>query len=549
MRKNKLLLALIIMLSFFLGITGLVYSYVVRIVIEGINNPDSFKYRIIISVILMALTISITYFREILIGKYIKVYNSTIRDSLFKARLNNNSQKEYISILINDVNTVENEYIKAKFDLITCVAMFVFAWGNLMLYSWIHGLIILILAISSVSISMILRSKARKYRFAISKDQEDYTHRVKDMLLGITVIKQFSVLEHICLEHHKENENLETTKYENSKFLAKMEVISSIFSMSMFYISFLLGAFFVMRGTYTIAIMMAAIQLVNNIVSPMFEGVSSINCINGSSEIVKKIVQFSEINEQQAGENISSINDIILENVSYQNENFKMNNISFNFKKGKKYAIVGKSGAGKTTLLNLISKNIEYIPHGITINGIPIENINDNSIKKLMTYMNQEVFVFNDTIKNNIILYEDFDENTYQHIIKLAGLEKFINSFQEKDQHMLINNGENISGGERQRIALSRVLLRDSNVILLDEAFSALDNITAHAITSDILDFDKTVILVVHKYTEDILQKCDEILVVDNGNVIATGTFDYLISNNQYFQNLYYYNMYYNQES
>lgn len=449
MRKNKLLLALIIMLSFFLGITGLVYSYVVRIVIEGINNPDSFKYRIIISVILMALTISITYFREILIGKYIKVYNSTIRDSLFKARLNNNSQKEYISILINDVNTVENEYIKAKFDLITCVAMFVFAWGNLMLYSWIHGLIILILAISSVSISMILRSKARKYRFAISKDQEDYTHRVKDMLLGITVIKQFSVLEHICLEHHKENENLETTKYENSKFLAKMEVISSIFSMSMFYISFLLGAFFVMRGTYTIAIMMAAIQLVNNIVSPMFEGVSSINCINGSSEIVKKIVQFSEINEQQAGENISSINDIILENVSYQNENFKMNNISFNFKKGKKYAIVGKSGAGKTTLLNLISKNIEYIPHGITINGIPIENINDNSIKKLMTYMNQEVFVFNDTIKNNIILYEDFDENTYQHIIKLAGLEKFINSFQEKDQHMLINNGENISGGER----------------------------------------------------------------------------------------------------
>jgi ATP-binding cassette subfamily C protein len=242
------------------------------------------------------------------------------------------------------------------------------------------------------------------------------------------------------------------------------------------------------------------------------------------------------------GENISSINDIVLKNISYQNENFKMNNVSIRFEKGKKYAIVGKSGAGKTTLLNLISKNTEYIPHGITINEIPIKKINDNSIKKLITYMNQEVYVFNDTIKNNILLYEDFDEIIYQKIIKLAGLEKFINSFSEKDQHMLVDNGANISGGERQRIALSRVLLRDSNVILLDEAFSSLDSITAHAITSDILDFDKTVIMVVHKYEDDILKKCDEILVIDNGTVLATGTFDYLISNNQYFQNLYYYN-------
>jgi ATP-binding cassette subfamily C protein len=299
MKKSKIFLALIILLSVFSGITGLVYSYVVRIVIEGINNPESFKFRIIISIILMALTIVITYFREILIGKYIKIYNITGRDSLFKARLQNNSKEEYISILINDVNTVESEYIKAKFDLITCIVMFVFAWGNLMLYSWIHGLIILVFAISSVSISMILRGKARKYRFAISKSQEVYTHRVKDMLLGITVIKQFSALEHICLAHHRENENLETTKFKNSIFLAKMEAIGSVFSMSMFYISFLLGAFFVIRGTYTIAIMMAAIQLVNNIVSPMFEGVSSINCINGSSEIMAKIKQFSKIDEQQ----------------------------------------------------------------------------------------------------------------------------------------------------------------------------------------------------------------------------------------------------------
>ena len=156
--------------------------------------------------------------------------------------------------------------------------------------------------------------------------------------------------------------------------------------------------------------------------------------------------------------------------------------------------------------------------------------------------MNQEVYVFNDTIKNNILLYEDFDEETYQYIIKLAGLEKFIDSFPEKDQHMLINNGENISGGEKQRIALARVLLRDSNVILLDEAFSSLDNITAHAITLDILEFDKTVVMVVHKYAEDILKKCDEILVMDNGQVRETGTFDYLISTNEYFKNLYYYN-------
>ena len=534
---------LTIIFSIISGLTGLVYSYVVRLVVEGVNCETNWSGRIAISIALMAITITINYIWSRLVAKEVYKFNFSTKNTVFENKFYDNNDSNYLSILTNDINTVENDNIRAKYELISCCVMFVAAWINLMIYSIIHATVILLFAIASVIISTTMRKRARQFRFAISKEQEQYSHRVEDLFLGIAVVKQFMAIKKMCLLHQDANKRLEVSKIENAKFLAFMEAISSIFSMSMFFVSFVIGVFLVRRGTYSVAIMMAAIQLVNNIVTPMFEIVRDINLINGSSAIMDKLKASASTKELENRQKIELDYTILkIEKLGYQTDNFKYADFKYSFESNKKYAIVGESGAGKSTLLNIIAGNIFDQRNVIYLDEKKYEQQNINDFKPLFSYMNQDVFVFNDSIKNNITLYEEFDESAYQNALKKSGVEKFIQELPEKDNCILVNNGENISGGEKQRIALARVLLRNSKTLLLDEAFSALDNINSREIMNDMMTLTKSIIMVVHKYDEETLKKFDKILVLKKGRLVEDGNFHELMEKHSYFYNLYNYN-------
>lgn len=536
-----------IIFSIISGATSLVFAYTVKKIIDVItkNESQSWVQIILISIALLMLTVLIDYGREFFISNVIKYNNYEIKNSLFEsAFLNKDSSIDYISVLTNDINTIEIDYIRPFFDLIMYISMFIFASVRLILYNWIHAIVMILIALISVCISFCTKQKIGDKRISISLCQENYTSKIKDMFCGMIIVRQFLALKKISNEHSIFNKKLENKKYEYNIFYAKVNALSTIFSMIMFFSSFLIGAYFVQQKIYTLGIMMSTIQLINNIVIPLQEIIPSINKINGSTVVLKKIMKLRENNlNEDKKKYISSVEKIEIKNLDFGfNNSFKFKNLDLDFIKNKKYAIVGESGSGKSTLLNLIVKEYEINKNKIFINNMDINEISIISILNNISYMNQNIFLFNDTIKNNITLYNDVDEVLYKNAIRSSGLEKVLKKLPEEDMYMIKNNGRNLSGGQVQRIALARVLLKKSNIIILDEAFAALDPKTANEIMSDILKLNCMIIMVIHKYEEKFLRECDSIIVLENGSVIEIGNFEQLISKNGYFYNLYNYN-------
>ena len=205
---------------------------------------------------------------------------------------------------------------------------------------------------------------------------------------------------------------------------------------------------------------------------------------------------------------------------------------------GKSYAIVGGSGSGKSTLLNLLMGSSSDYQGEICIDGVSIKNIESESLYRLMTSVQQNVFVINDTIRNNVTMFHDFTDDEVTLALKCSGLSEFI--AQRSESFVCGENGANLSGGERQRISIARALLRKSPVLLVDEATAALDAATARAVSSSILDLSgMTRIVVTHRLEETILRRYDQILVMKNGTICEAGNFDTLMQQKGQFYSLF----------
>lgn len=231
---------------------------------------------------------------------------------------------------------------------------------------------------------------------------------------------------------------------------------------------------------------------------------------------------------------------IELDNVSfgYDEEKTVLKNISIQFEAGKSYALVGGSGSGKSTLLNILMGSYFNYQGEIRYDGQELKQINLDSLYDLVSIIQQNVFVFDSSIRNNITMFKEFDEDRIQCVINQAGLTELI--AQKGMDYACGENGSGLSGGERQRISIARCLLKGSSVMLVDEATAALDSKTAVAITNSILEIEGlTRIIVTHRLEESILRKYDKIFVLQNGNLIEQGAFDELMKEKGYFYSLY----------
>lgn len=208
------------------------------------------------------------------------------------------------------------------------------------------------------------------------------------------------------------------------------------------------------------------------------------------------------------------------------------------FEAGKSYALVGGSGSGKSTLLNLLMGSYDSYDGRIDYDGKELKQLNLDSLYDLMSIIQQNVFVFDSNIQNNITMFKDFDQKRIQAAAEKAGLANLIE--QKGFQYACGENGNGLSGGERQRISIARCLLKGSSVMLVDEATAALDANTAVAITNSILEIeDLTRIIVTHRLEETLLKKYDKIFVLQNGSLTEQGTFEELMNEKGYFYSLY----------
>ena len=209
-----------------------------------------------------------------------------------------------------------------------------------------------------------------------------------------------------------------------------------------------------------------------------------------------------------------------------------------NFESGKSYAIVGGSGSGKTTLLKLLMGSYRTYDGLLSIDGTDVKSFSSDSMYDLMSLIDQNIFLFDDTSRNNITMFASFPDEEVNRAIMLAGLEDVIK--ERGEDYSCGENGNKLSGGERQRIAIARSLLKGSNVLLVDEATASLDNETAKHVSTAILALKNlTRIVVTHRLDEQILKQYDEIIMLKNGIACEIGNFKDLMEEKGQFYSLY----------
>jgi ABC-type multidrug transport system fused ATPase/permease subunit len=230
---------------------------------------------------------------------------------------------------------------------------------------------------------------------------------------------------------------------------------------------------------------------------------------------------------------------IRIQNLSFSHDGTErtLEDINLEFGKGKRYAIVGRSGCGKSTLLNLLMRGYDKYDGQILVDDDELQTISLDSLYDLTSIIQQNVFIFNSSIKDNITMFREFDREKVQRAIEIAGLSDLI---RERGFDTICGeNGINLSGGERQRISIARCILRETPVMLVDEATAALDSVTSSAILSSILNIDGiTEIVVTHYLDESLLKRFDDIIVMSGGRIVEVGTFDELIQEQGHFYSL-----------
>ncbi|MTL24102.1 ATP-binding cassette domain-containing protein, partial [Turicibacter sanguinis] len=304
-----------------------------------------------------------------------------------------------------------------------------------------------------------------------------------------------------------------------------------------------IAGYFVLLGQMTVGNLFAVVQLGNGIQGPIMWIMQKVTQIKGMSGVNEKIMALIEVGKRESNEvALSEFKESIrLENVHFAYEETPvLNRISYTFSKNKKYAIVGESGCGKSTLIKLMMGYYRDYEGQILVDGQDVKNPIPLSMTELASMIHQNIYLFDKTIADNIFLDQTFADIQIKRALTQSGVTKFIKLLPEALKTAVGENGKNLSGGQKQRVAIARALIQEMPILMLDEGTSALDLQTAYDIEKTLLAIDElTVITITHKLSEEILSDYDEIIVMDQGQIVESGSFNHLLTQKGAFYQLY----------
>ncbi len=469
--------------------------------------------------------------RKIMSGYKNKVFQS-ILDRDYREFSKETSGK-FISILTEHMKKIEQDYLHQYFNISKNLSLMIFSLIAMFIGNWFLTLLVIIVSIIAMLISGFIGKKSAFIQNRVMIAEQTYLAKIKDIIAGFLVIKSFNVKEAIYQDYSYVSENLEEIYFTKGKFDVLSNVISQLSGMIVFLVAFGGGMYLVFNGYTSIGSVTAIVQLVNFVVMPVNEvGVGITKFREG--QVTLEAFEVQDVPEFQTGKTKEYFNEVItFSNVdfSYPNTEGKIfNHLSLKIQKGEKIAIVGRSGSGKSTLLNLLLRFYEVTSGHILIDNQDLQDISIESLYNLMTVVQQDVYIFDDTLKANITLNQSFTEYDIKQAVQQSGLESYVLENELGLQVLCGENGSNLSGGQKQRLSIARALIRKTPILLLDEATSSLDNQVTTEIENSILKIqDLTALVVTHKLNELILKKYDRILFMKDGSIVEDGSFDELM--------------------
>mgnify|MGYP002521139581 CR=1 FL=1 len=538
---------------------NIAFAYSIKFIIDTGMKQDvtGFRNSIFFGIGVIILFTLMNYFSQFFKIKYIGKNMNVLRGEIFSCIIHKNytefSQKnssKYINSLTTQMKSVEQDYFNEFFGIIKNISLMVASLIAMFIGNYKLAALVCVACLIPMFLTGILGKLAQDGQKASIASDTKYMAKIKDILQGFLVIKSFHIENQVSKDYEGVSLEMSNTNHKTNKIMALTRSISELSGMIVFLVAFGCGIYMVLQGSTTIGSVTSIVQLVNFVVMPLNELGVSMNKHNSGKVVLEQLLD--TVIPEDNNTNVERLEDksSFDKCIEYKNVNFSytpegaqvLKDFNLRIEKGKKYALVGMSGSGKSTIMNLLLKffEVEQGKGEILIDGMNINKVSSESLYKLLTIVQQNVYIFDDTLKANITLNQDYSEREIQEALELSGLKEFVDNSKNGLNMSCGENGSLLSGGQKQRISIARSVLRKTPVLLMDEATSSLDMKTTYEVENSILNIkDLTSMIITHKLEETLLKKYDEIIFMKNGNIIEHGSFDELVARESEFYSLF----------
>ncbi len=454
---------------------------------------------------------------------------------------------DVLSRVANDVDTLGHNLNQSLITLLSALTMFVGSIIMMFYTNWLLAITAILSSIMGFLLMSTIIKKSQKYFVNVQDGLGKINGHIEEVFSGQNVVKVYNATDEMMNKFDDLNEKLFEDSWKSQFYSGLMHPIMGFIGNFGYIAVCVVGALLVLKGNISFGVIVAFMVYVRLFTSPLSQFAQGFSSLQSAAAASERVFIFLSEKEMNKEENYILLNkEDIKGNIEFENVKFGYNkektiikNFSAKVKPGQRIAIVGPTGAGKTTMVNLLMKFYNIDSGDIKINDISINNITRENIHDLFTMVLQDTWIFNGTIKENIVYNKkNISDKRIKEVCSLVGLDHYIKTL-PNGYNTILGDNDNLSSGQKQLLTIARAMIDDKPFIILDEATSNIDTRTEKIVISAMnkLTKNKTSFIIAHRLST--IKNADLILVMNDGNIIEQGTHEELINKNGFYAELY----------
>ena len=518
-------------------------------------NMDKIKDIAILLVCLYIISALFTYIEGLSMIKVANLYAKRLRTSISE-KINklplkffdHNLSGDILSRVTNDVDTISQSLNNSLSTLVSAGTLFIGSIIMMFVTNYIMAITAIVSSLIGFVLMFIILGKSQKYFTRRQTELGNLNGYIEEVYSGLNVVKTCNAKEEVTMEFDRLNDKLYDCNRKSQFLSGLMHPIMSFIGNFSYVAVCVVGALLVSKDMISFGVIVAFIMYVRLFTNPLSQIAQAMTSLQTTAAASERIFSLLEDEEMSSEDNITKKLDKnrVKGNIEFKNVKFGyddnkviINDFTAKIKAGEKVAIVGPTGAGKTTMVNLLMKFYDINSGDILIDGTSIRDIKRSNVHDLFTMVLQDTWLFNGTVKENIIYNQkNISNKKVEEVCKIVGVDHFIKTLSD-GYDSVISDNDSVSSGQRQLLTIARGMINDSPFLILDEATSNVDTRTEELVQKamDKLMEGRTSFIIAHRLST--IRNADLILVMDGGNIIEQGNHNTLMKKNGFYANLY----------